>query len=474
MPKRLIITILIAGLLLAGCNLFPKAPTATPVVTQIVPPAETQTPIIIIVTATPETPGQVATNTALPAAATNTPATGESITITKAEDLGGGKANITWEVVGSFPAGFEVVWSETNINPTFPKDSSTYISAPNTRTVQIVGQAGHTYYLRVCRYVNNTCDLYSNVAQIAFTGPTATPIVFYPTSPYPTKTAVTWLPGYNPWGTPVPADAGMKIYRVVKTANGKATVYFQAYGNFPYGMKLIYTTANRMPTYGMYSDISVPAGNRSVPITGELGQTYFLRLCRCTGKTCDIYSPTFEFMFTEMDTTATPSATAPYGYLYINTITNTAPGQAQIFWTALGSFAKGFRLVYSKSDSTPTFGEDPYYVISDGTLRSAFINGDPGYTYYYRICRYTGSTCDVYSNVYTFLYSGSKATLTATPTRTRTPTRTPTTAIPPTATLTRTPTPTQTRTPTPTATDTATPTETPVPPTETPTETPTL
>ncbi len=413
MPKRLLISILIASFLLAGCNLFPKAPTVAPVVTQIVPPAATQTPIIIIVTATPAEPGQAATETPLPAAATSTPAAGESITITKAEDLGAGKARITWEALGNFPAGFEVVWSETNTSPAYPNDTSNYLSDPAVRTVEIVGQAGHTYHLRICRYVNNSCDLYSNVAQIAFSGPTATPIVFYPTSPYATSTSIPWLPGYNPSGTPVPADAGMKIYRVVKTDNGKATVYFQAYGSFPNGMKLIYTTANRMPTYGMYSDITVAATSRSVPITGDIGKTYFLRLCRFTGKTCDIYSPTFEFMFTEMETTPT-STTSPSGSLYINTIQNTAPGQAQIFWTAIGSFNEGFRLVYSKTDSTPTFGEDPYYVIDDGTVRSAYINGDPGYTYYYRICRYDGSTCDIYSNVYTFLYAGKK--LTPTPT----------------------------------------------------------
>lgn len=415
MPKRLIVTILIAGFVLAGCNLFPAATTAAPTATAIVPPVATQTPIIIIVTATPESL-VVPTATPVPAA-TNTPSVGDSITITKAEDLGGGKANITWNVTGSFPAGFEVVWSETNTSPTYPNDSSNYLSDPATRAVQIVGQTGHTYYLRVCRYVNNGCDLYSNVAQINFSGPAATPIVYLPTSPYyPTATYNPWLPGYNPQGTPIPSEAGMKIFRVVKTASGKATVYFQAYGSFPHGFKLIYTTANRMPTYGMYPDLSVPASDRSVPITGDVGKTYFLRLCRFTGTTCDIYSPTFEFLFTEMDTTATPapSSTSTNANLYITNITNTVLGQAQIFWTANGSFSNGFRLVYSKTDSTPTYGEDPYYAINDGTVRSAYINGDPGYTYYYRICRYTGSTCDVYSNTYTFLFAGSKATLTPT------------------------------------------------------------
>ncbi len=228
MPKKLIFTILIASLVLAGCNLFPVAPTAAPVATNV-PPAETQTPIIIIVTATPESQQEVPTDTPV-AAVTSTPSPSDSINITKAEDLGGGKANITWEVNGNFPAGFEVVWSETNSSPSFPGDSSTYLSDSATRAVQIVGQTGHTYYLRICRYVNNSCDLYSNVAQINFSGAPATPIVFYPTSIYPTATSMPWLPAYDADGNLITADAGMKINKVVKTASGKATLYFQAAG----------------------------------------------------------------------------------------------------------------------------------------------------------------------------------------------------------------------------------------------------
>lgn len=462
MPKKLIYTILIASLVLAGCNLFPVAPTAVPVATNVVPPAETQTPIIIIVTATSESQQGAPTDAAVPAV-TSTPLPGDSINITKAEDLGGGRANITWEVNGNFPAGFEVVWSETNSSPSFPGASSTYLSDPATRAVQIVGQTGHTYYLRICRYVNNSCDLYSNVAQITLAGnavPTV-PVIYYPPVVYPTAT--TALTAYNYLGTPISSDAGIKITKVVKTASGKATLYFQAYGSFPNDLRLIYTTANRMPTYGMYSDKVVPASSRSVEVTGDVGQTYFFRLCRYTGSSsCDVYSPTFEFIFTALDATNTPTLSS--GYLYINTISNTVPGQAKMTWTASGNFPYGFKIVYSKTDSTPTFGEDPYFAIGDGLIRSAYITGDVGYTYYYRICRYTGSTCDIYSSVYTFTFAGTKTTPTLTPT-TVPPTAT---TVPPTATTVP---PTATSVP-PSVTPPVIPSETPVSPTETATTTP--
>jgi hypothetical protein len=458
MPKKIIYTMLIAGLVLAGCNLIPVAPTAAPVATDVVPPAATQTPIIIVVTATPEAQQAQPTDTAVPAA-TNTASPSDSINITRAEDLGGGKANVTWEVNGNFPAGFEVVWSESNSSPSFPGDSSTYLSDPATRAVQIVGQPGHTYYLRICRYVNNSCDLYSNVAQIKFSGAPATPIVVYPTSIYPTATSKPALPAYNGDGDLISADAGMKITKVVKTDSGKATLYFQAIGSFPKGFKLIQTTANRLPTYGMYPDVSVPSGNRTVEVTGTVGKTYFFRLCRYNGSTCDVYSPTFEFLFTSFDPTATVTQPAA---ITITSITDTAPGQARIFWTATGTINKGFRIVYSTTDTTPDFPADDYYSITSSSTRSAYINGLQGYTYYYRICRFTGSSCDEYSPVYTFKYAGTKLTMTPTPTRTPTTVPPTATTVPPTATATATAT-----TVPPTATATT------VPPSATPTETPT-
>ena len=92
-------------------------------------------------------------------------------------------------------------------------------------------------------------------------------------------------------------------------------------------------------------------------------------------------------------------------YIYISGIKDTISGQARITWNATGTFAKGFRIYYSPSSVNPYYGGGfTEYAISDGAARSAYIEGVPGTTYYYRICSYTGSGCDFYSNSVTFKF----------------------------------------------------------------------
>jgi hypothetical protein len=96
------------------------------------------------------------------------------------------------------------------------------------------------------------------------------------------------------------------------------------------------------------------------------------------------------------------------------TITNVqdeGSGKALITWTASGTFPKGFLIFYSESFTTPFYTGYPYYSITDGSIRSAYIDGTAGKTYYYRICESNGSGCDFYSNSYTFTF----------PTATKTP-----------------------------------------------------
>lgn len=97
--------------------------------------------------------------------------------------------------------------------------------------------------------------------------------------------------------------------------------------------------------------------------------------------------------------------------MIITSIKETGSGQAQFFWTASGTFAKGFRIYYSDYIKLPTFGgEKSEYAITDGTTRSAYITGTPGTTYYYRICSYTGSGCDFYSNLFTYTFKAATST----------------------------------------------------------------
>jgi len=97
--------------------------------------------------------------------------------------------------------------------------------------------------------------------------------------------------------------------------------------------------------------------------------------------------------------------------IIITSIKETGLGNAQITWIASGTFSNGFRIYYSSSIANPTYGgEKSEYAISDGATRSAFISGTPGTTYYYRLCSFTGSSCDFYSNSFSFTFKAPTST----------------------------------------------------------------
>ena len=109
---------------------------------------------VIYITATPaHTTYIVVTSTTdsakVEAAATSTQEVASTITISSATDEGNGVVAVNWSAVGSFPNGYQVVWSATNQQPTFPLDSSTYVSDAKANSVQFQGQTGTVYYVRV-------------------------------------------------------------------------------------------------------------------------------------------------------------------------------------------------------------------------------------------------------------------------------------------------------------------------------------
>ncbi len=319
--KRVEIYFVILALLLTGC--FPQQPaqpalSAPTQVTDLTLP----TPNVIFITATSESSAgtPIDLNPQSPAQDG-----GESINLSQVDDLGSAVAEVKWEVNGNAPYGFRVVWSDVHQPPTYPEDTYTDAGDPNARAAHISGELGKIYYVRVCRVVAGGCDLYSNMGIFALTK----------------RNYVNGYPTYTPFILPTNYTSG---------------VYYK------------------------------PGVNTS-----------------------------------SSSTSSTLSAT---NYITIASVVSKGTGKALITWDAAGSFANGFRILYSKSHSTPVYGTDPYFGIADGTIRSAYLDGSPGSTYYYRICRFTGSTCDLYSNVYTFAYSGSS---TPVPTKTSTPVRTPTT-----------------------------------------------
>jgi hypothetical protein len=288
------------SILLVGCTLNPAllSPTQTPLPVQI----NTPEPLVTYVTATSLPPTDtvvVETPTQIPPTLTLTPVPpNASITITGVDDLGGGQALVHWTNTGDFPSGFIVVWSTTDQIPAYPTDSNIAVTDPSSDSAMIPLSIRQIYYLRVCRNVNNSCDVYSNLEIFAlFNSATSTPV--------PSTTAVA---------------APTLVHTVMPTAydsNGKA----------------------------ISSTISIT----------------------------------------------------------ITDISDGGSGKARISWKTTGTFSGTFAIVYSQSFTAPYVGGYPYYVVSNST-RVAYVEGDSGVKYYYRVCELSGSTCDIYSNSVSYTY----------------------------------------------------------------------
>ena len=69
---------------------------------------------------------------------------------------------------------------------------------------------------------------------------------------------------------------------------------------------------------------------------------------------------------------------------------------------AVRARASGFRIYYSTSNQEPAFGKDSYFSISDGQAWPARSLRCSGTTYYYRLCKFNGSSCDAYTASFKF------------------------------------------------------------------------
>jgi hypothetical protein len=271
--------------LLAGC--IPVVATSTPVSHAVDEP--TQTPQVIVVTSTPETP-QVIVITATPEPATATPevptatattAVQTALNITSVTDSGNGNVVVNWDASGDFPAGFQVVWSSTSQTPSFPTDSSTYVSDPNARSATFHGGANTLYFVRVCRYANSVCDVYSNLGYVAVFAPTLAP---------------TTKPAVPSSGTPVAISPYIRITYMKNAGYGAAVIYWKAYGTFDHGFKILYGTDPDNLSYGESKSFDVKNGTyRVFTVTGSYYVKYYYQMCRFTGTSCDLYSNVYSF-----------------------------------------------------------------------------------------------------------------------------------------------------------------------------------
>jgi len=242
-----------------------------------------------------------------------------------------------------------------------------------------------------------------------------------------------------PTSTPIPE--GITITEIEQLGFGRVKVHWVANGDFPSGFQVVFSSDHEDPTFqNDHHTYAQDPGARAAIISGAFDKIYYVRVCRYIGNDCDSYST--HAIFALVPATATPtiyhithtptkriwvvvgggggSTTVPTtsynaagtpisssNVITITKMSDAQTGKAYMQWTATGEYTKGFKIVYSSTNQVPVYGTDSFYAIDDGSIRSAYVDGVTGGTYYYRVCRWTGSTCDIYSNVYKFTFAGT-------------------------------------------------------------------
>jgi hypothetical protein len=319
--------------------------------------------------------------------------------VTSVQDQGGGNAIVEWETTGKFPSGFVIVWSMTNQFPTYPVDQYIIAGDSAAHSAMISADMNKILYLRVCRLSGDRCDVYSTLKIFALTKAGATPVAGGGGGNGPAV-----LPtAYNSGGGVINSSTSITITGMSSNGSRKAQINWTGVGTFSSGFKIVYSTSSANPYVGGYPYYSISnSSTRIAYVDGKAGTKYYYRVCRVTGTTCDIYSNSYSYTFPGTAVTSTPDSSA----IHITSITDTTTGKAAVNWSASGSFPNGFKILYSSSHSSPTLN-DTHVSISDGSLRTGIITGTPGTKYYVRVCKYDGSSCEVYSPTVTFTFNNA-------------------------------------------------------------------
>lgn len=216
-------------------------------------------------------------------------------------------------------------------------------------------------------------------------------------------------------------EAAISITSVVDQGKGQILVSWDASGDFPSGFEVVWSSTDQNPEYPTDTALAVSdTAARSAEFQGSVNTMYYVRVCRLNGSTCDVYSNTgFTAVFAPTATTAAaaaanppaativrPTATPAAPQIYIYKVKAIRYGTAEILWTAKGEFPNGFYILYSQNKSNLLYGEAAALPISDGSYRVATVTGNYYQTYYYKICRFTGTSCDSDSNIYTYTFTG--------------------------------------------------------------------
>ena len=360
--------------------------------------------LVMPATATPTMPAPA---TGAPGGAVATP--DASIKITAIQQIGPNTAIINWDGIGNFPSGFNVVWTNEVRRPISPRDDGSFTNDPFARTSLFSGEPGYVYILRVCRFTGEGCDVYSDTAFFTFRryAPTPTP------NRTATARALTQVAGGGGGGgggggTSATAAPKFAIISIKDAGNLKARMLWTSDSNPARGFRIYYSTSNKEPGYGKDSYFAISDGKvREAYVDGKAGTTYYYRICKFTGSGCDAYTPAVSHTYpgTAAKPTSTQvAATEDTTTILIATIRDEDPGTATITWAASGDFPDGFKVMYSRTNPNPTLG-DTVVTVSDGTSRSAVVEGQPSAAYYFRVCKYSGTACTLYSPAATFTFA---------------------------------------------------------------------
>ncbi len=102
--------------------------------------------------------------------------------------------------------------------------------------------------------------------------------------------------------------------------------------------------------------------------------------------------------------TNTTAPFVPSGPISLLSLADGGDNKVLVNWQAEGSFLGGFCVVWSSTNSEPTYPNDYWHRFPDGYTRSAVVEVNMSVTYYFRVCEFdlSGNYCKNYSNTVQF------------------------------------------------------------------------
>lgn len=203
----------------------------------------------------------------------------------------------------------------------------------------------------------------------------------------------TVTPTPKPVATAKPAISdSYKIKAYAKKVAGGIEITWESSVDSPKGYKVIKNLTGN-PSYPGDNDLKYlnDPNARSVVWDIKDGKTWHFRVCQYLGGSCGEYSN--DVVITADGNTGTGSVSS------ISLGAEKSKLYAKLTWSAVGTAANGFKVVWSVNP-------DPTYPPRDGDSVSVTTSYDrtlgpleEGKTYYFRVCEYLGSgACGTYSN----------------------------------------------------------------------------